>query len=240
MGNNKKGVQFFNDKDQLIILAKDNFSEQASMTSEILKQLQLDEVKHVRIHLSSKTKNFQSTYFKIRQTVIEQKLEDAKILVNSHPRFKQMILLNGIRSVATPAFSLESSSKELKVKLSEREKVFANSAEAKEIAGLIALDAPQVFNIYMAQAVDEKEEAFKKRARDLQHFFVQRLTPAFNVQHAVFYMKTKKQPHFQVASSYMRRAENMQLVEEQIMMPKIKAKHNKYAAFSTVKQIVNE
>ena len=230
MSQNKSGIKIVETDDKLLIRAGESFAEKASFTKEILQHLELASPKKVSILLSPKSKSFQDTFFLIRQKIIEERLENAQILLTSQSGncFKQRIDENGKLYLTTRTYSLHSDPNNgvLSVHLTRGGKVFANEDIAKEIYMAIALEKAQQVDFVFVRAENEKHEAYIKRIKNLENYFIRQAVELYSVKQFNFSVGTKDRP--MLISSYSRLTDSFALIcTEEHPLPVKRFKHKR-------------
>ena len=230
MSQNKSGIKIVETDDKLYIKAGEAFAEKASYTKEILQRLEMETIKKVSILLSPKSKNFQNTFFLIRNKIIEERLENAQILLTSQsgPCFKQRVDENGNLCLTTRHYSLHSTLDKgnLSIHFSRGGKIYANEEVGKEIISIINLEKPQKVSILFVRADNEKHEAYAKRIKNLQHYFIREAVELYSVKQFDFLVATKDKP--MLISSYSRPEGSFALIcSEEKQMPVKHFKHKR-------------
>ena len=214
MSKDKSALKIIDKNHKLIIRAGSDFAEKASNTKEILSQLEKAEDKKVRIFLSAKTKNYESTYFLIRQKVIDLCLEDVQILPSneSGPVFRQQLDEDGnyFLSTNTHNISIKNDGNEtLYIRFNKKEKTISNSKEAKEIISTIQMAEPEKITFFFSRAEKESHENYLKRIKHLENYFITRIIPLYDIKEILFFVNTDNEP---ILSSHYCRQDGSKLL----------------------------
>ena len=233
MSQNKSGIKIVETEAKLMICGGEGFCEKASATKEILHSLEADRTRPVSILLSPKSKNFQDTFFLIRHKIMTERLKHAQILLTSHSgtSFKQIIDENNNLYISTRDYTLHSNpvSGKLSIKMTHSGKVFANEDIAKEITSAIALEKPQKVDIFFVRGENEKHDAYVKRIKNLENYFISKATELYSIKQLRFSIGTKGSS--MLISSYTRSNDSFALLcEEQHKIPEKHSKHKRILA----------
>ena len=198
MSQDKSGIKITETDDKVMIRGGENFAEKASATKEILQHLELDSQKKVSVLLSTKTKNFQSTYFLIRQKIIEERLEDVQLFLTNHSgaSFRQRVDEEDRLHIQTKDYVLHSNpyKKSIYIHTTQSGKVFANESVAKEIKTALALEKPSDVTFHFSKGKNEKHDAYVKRIQNLMQYFMREAIELYSINQLNFSIGSQDAP----------------------------------------------
>lgn len=184
----QKDLTVFEDEEQLVLLARKGFEQSASILKKIQSQLELNEIKRVKLFLSPQSGHAESAVYDIRSWVIKECLEDVTIRMHVRPFFRQKMDELDCRTIDTKLYSLSSSKNQFNLTLkSVNHKIKAFDENCKEFALVLMLDCPKNVQVFCERGNNEDWGQFAKRSSHLCNFFENILTDLYSVESFEFY-----------------------------------------------------